>query len=106
MKPAVRGHAPSSRSTRTPMAQTRRFPSDATSVTDARRFVRRALVGSPVDAETVELLTSELAANAVVHARTEFEVRVHRLPDLVRVEVVNDRPEMVVAIREPDEHGG
>jgi hypothetical protein len=35
------------------------------------------------------LLTSELATNAVLHARTEFDVTVARLADVVRIAVTD-----------------
>jgi len=68
----------------------RRFSSTAVAVTGARRFVAGLLGDSPrevVDAVTV--MVSELAANCVVHAGTEFEVCVHRSPSSVRVEVTD-----------------
>ena len=54
----------------------------------------------------VELLTSELATNAVVHAKTGFRVRVRGDDRNVRVEIINDEPELLLAMREPSEHGG
>lgn len=52
------------------------FNSDLASVGEARRFVRRALVG--LGAEDLEFeasqLVSELATNAVIHAGTPFDV--------------------------------
>ena len=52
------------------------FNSDLASVGEARRFVRRALVG--MGAEDLEFeacqLVSELATNAVIHAGTPFDV--------------------------------
>ena len=53
----------------------RTFPCDPRSVTAARRFVAEACKGR-ADAEDVALLVSELATNAVMHARTPFEVTV------------------------------
>jgi anti-sigma regulatory factor (Ser/Thr protein kinase) len=59
-------------------------------VSDARRF---ALNGLPRDQEDVrervELMVSELAANCVVHAATEFEVVITRTAECVRVEVTD-----------------
>ena len=65
-----------------------------------------ALLSAPVDAQVVRLLTSELATNAVLHARSGFRVRVRAGPDSVRVEVVNDEPELLLAMREPSARGG
>src|SRR5438552_9770581 len=47
----------------------------------ARRFVRDALMAMEVPAELVEravLVTSELATNAIVHARTAFVLQVRQ----------------------------
>lgn len=66
------------------------LPATPDSVTAARRFVRNAMQDMPVNTcEIVELLVSELATNAVVHARSEFQIRVLRAPDSVRVEVAD-----------------
>ena len=58
------------------------------------------------DAEAAALLASELAANAVVHANSGFEVRVARDGEAFRVEIVDDAPEMHVALQEPSHEGG
>ena len=64
------------------------------SVSRARRFVRQALeawhLDGAVDAAT--LLTSELATNAVLHARSDFAVLVVQQGDHVRVEVLDGSP--------------
>jgi anti-sigma regulatory factor (Ser/Thr protein kinase) len=67
---------------------------DAASVCDARRFVRATLEGWHLDTDQAALMTSELATNAVLHARTEYTVTVTLLPARVRVEVadLNPRP--------------
>ena len=56
----------------------------------ARRFVREELeqlhVGEP-PAEATVLLTNELISNAVLHARTDMELRVRTRDDVLRVEV-------------------
>lgn len=71
-----------------------RFDADRISTRSARGFVTTALrdwgYSSLVD--DAILCTSELAANAVLHARTPFEVVVRRTFDGVRVEVVDERP--------------
>jgi anti-sigma regulatory factor (Ser/Thr protein kinase) len=61
------------------------------SVAEARGFVRRVLTdwGMPEAVDTVALLTSELATNAVLHARTAFAVLVRRDGDEVRVDVLD-----------------
>ena len=84
----------------------RGFSADPTSVRSARSFVVDALASTPVDAHVVRLLTSELATNAVLHARSGYRVRVHSDPDIVRVEVVNDEPELLLAMRDASASGG
>ncbi len=67
------------------------LPSEPASVGEARRFVRRVLLNWEL-ADTVEvatLLVSELATNAVLHARTEFSVAVSRGAGEVTVEVLD-----------------
>lgn len=65
------------------------FPPDAESVSRARRFVARTLL--LWDAEVFELsavgIASELATNAVLHARTEFSVRLALVEGKLRIEV-------------------
>lgn len=64
------------------------------SVSRARRFVRQALeswqIEGAVDAAT--LLTSELATNAVLHARSDFAVLVAHQGDQVRIDVLDGSP--------------
>ena len=64
------------------------------SVSVARRFVRQVLEEAGLDGaiEVATLLTSELATNAVLHARTAFAVRVDRVGQDVRVEVLDGSP--------------
>ncbi len=72
------------------MISARRFPRVPESVPTARRFIRETLRGQPVElVDTVELMVSELAANCVLHARTDFEVAVS-LQDRLRIEVRDD----------------
>ena len=65
------------------------FPPEPASTREARRRVSSALESRHlVDvATTVALVVTELATNAVLHARTPFEVRVDVRDRLVRVEV-------------------
>jgi anti-sigma regulatory factor (Ser/Thr protein kinase) len=88
------------------METERGFPAEPQSVRGARTFVADALATTDVDVEVLRLLTSELATNAVLHADSSFSVRVRTTPNVVRVEIVNDEPELLLAIREPSEHGG
>lgn len=64
------------------------FPCEASAVAAARHFVAAELDGLPEDMiECAQLLTSELATNAILHARTPFSVLVEREDHRVRVEV-------------------
>jgi anti-sigma regulatory factor (Ser/Thr protein kinase) len=83
----------------------RRFPLRGSAVSAARHFVSDQ-VRDPELSETVALLVSELATNALVHGATTFEV--HAVVDAhVRVEVTDDGPgwPRVVHAR-PDAGGG
>lgn len=76
-----------------------RFRPDPQAVSAARRFLRHALTtieGGPAG-DLVHLLVmaaNELAANAVLHARTEFTVRVLIDAYRVRVEVSDGNTRM------------
>ena len=69
------------------MAAEARFPPETTAVRRARAFVLGAIALPAAAARTLELLVSELATNAVLHARTDFTVCVERRGKTVRVEV-------------------
>ena len=62
----------------------------AASAGAARRFLRHELEDLAVPEPPMEatvLLTNELVSNAVLHARTDVELRLLTYPDVVRVEV-------------------
>ncbi|MFI7316945.1 SpoIIE family protein phosphatase [Streptomyces venezuelae] len=83
------------------------FPPETRSVPLARRFVRSALRGAvPEVADTAELLASELVTNAVLHARTEVEVRVWSHEGQVRVRVADGRPDRPLVPREARPYAG
>ena len=86
--------------------QYRRFDVRPQSVRDARMFVRDFADAAGADADAAELLASELATNAVRHARTSYEVRMDNHAGVLRVEVVNDAPELLLAMRAPTAEGG
>ena len=67
------------------------LPSDPASVGEARRFVRRVLLDWDLDGsvEVATLLVSELATNAVLHARTAYSVAVSRGAGEVTIEVLD-----------------
>ena len=69
------------------MTSARRFRCQPEAVTAARLFVRDLLSGQPLEVvQAAELLTSELAANSVRHACSEFEVAIYSR-DAIRIEV-------------------
>lgn len=70
-----------------------------TSVGAARRFVRDVLKTRLVDdgvVSTVELLTSEVVTNAIVHARSGPQLAVEVDDNVVRVAVRDSSPELPV----------
>ena len=81
------------------------FAGEAETVREARQFVREHLVGTRVDIDRAVLLTSELATNAVVHAHSDYEITIRRSTGSVRVELVNDEPEMLPVLSQPSERG-
>jgi len=85
----------------------RTFPSQQGSVALARRFVSNALDSVAIDHFAAELLVSELATNAVEHARSPFTVSVHIRSSNVRIAVVDDAPELLAVVRHaPTDKGG
>jgi anti-sigma regulatory factor (Ser/Thr protein kinase) len=84
----------------------RAFAPHIDSVREARKFIRDGVHEAGADADAAELLTSELAANAVMHAQSRYEVRLSRTDGSIRVEVVNDRPEMIARLVEASGEGG
>jgi anti-sigma regulatory factor (Ser/Thr protein kinase) len=70
------------------MTDARSFPASLTAVAAARAYVDDQMRGSsPRVASVAKLLVSELASNAVTHARTPFTVSVQRDGLQTRVEV-------------------
>src|SRR5829696_2828733 len=85
----------------------RTFPAQPPSVLAARRFVRDSLSAVATDHHAAELLVTELATNAVEHARSPFSVSVDIRTATVRIEVRNDAPALVAIVTtEPSEAGG
>ncbi|MFI7015450.1 ATP-binding protein [Streptomyces sp. NPDC050164] len=90
---------------------TKCFRREAQSVPEARRFARAAVEdwGLPELADPAELVTSELASNAILHARhASFRVTLRRLSDdQVQVAVI-DRSSALPRKADPggdDDHG-
>jgi anti-sigma regulatory factor (Ser/Thr protein kinase) len=63
------------------------LPAEPASVSRARHFVRGAVqtLGAPAVVDDAELLISELATNAVLHARSAFTVEVSRSGERLRI---------------------
>lgn len=78
------------------------------SVRVARHEVERAIAEYPEDVRaTAALLTSELASNAVVHAKTSFTVRAHADRSVVRVAISDSGGRLpTIAVRGPSTLGG
>ena len=70
------------------------LPPEPTSAGVARRFVASTLEAGDEVAELAVLLVSELASNAVLHARTPFELVVDDDGRRLRVEVHDDSPSL------------
>ena len=87
--------------------RSRQFERDEEAPREARRWLTGVLDDLGVEAVPADLLLSELATNAVVHAGTAFTVDVH-VNGTVRVAVGDGDPAGVVAIRpsRPLEEGG
>jgi anti-sigma regulatory factor (Ser/Thr protein kinase) len=76
------------------------------SVSEAREFVATALRGVAVDHDDAAILTSEVASNAVRHADSDFRIRIESTEDRVRIEVINDSPELLLIKKQPSRDGG
>ena len=65
------------------------LPNDLSSVAEARRFVRTHLEewGIPDPLDDALLVVSELAANALTHARSSYRIRLSATPAVLRIEV-------------------
>lgn len=72
----------------------REFDCAASSVGRARSFVVAAAAADDHTSDVLRLVVSELATNAVLHAKSAFCVRVISDDRLVRVEVVDESPEL------------
>ena len=88
-------------------AQERRFPGDAAELANVRQFLRETVAtrdaGEPAFGEFV---ATELATNSIVHARTDFRVRVGFTPNCLRIEVSDDSSDPPLLGRnQPAVHG-
>lgn len=78
------------------MDSSKRFEPLVTSAVDVRRFVDSTLSEWKVKDELVGFLANELATNAILHARTPFEVKLAREDATCRIEVTDANPRMPV----------
>jgi anti-sigma regulatory factor (Ser/Thr protein kinase) len=69
------------------------FPAGSDAPRRARAFVRDTSDLDPEHLATVELLVSEIATNAVLHARSAFRLRMRRSPSSVHVEIFDESPD-------------
>lgn len=71
------------------------FAAEVVTVTAARHFVRDAMLAwnLPELSDDAQLGTSELVANAVIHARTEYTLTVRRDEDIV-IEIRDGDPDL------------
>ena len=84
----------------------RTFASQLESVREARSFIRDCLRDTTADVDNAVLLASELATNAVIHANSGYQIDIRRSTASIRVELLNDEPEILPMLTEPTEDGG
>jgi anti-sigma regulatory factor (Ser/Thr protein kinase) len=80
----------------------RPFELRADAVHAVRQFVREIAQCDGADPDTAALVASELATNAVAHAKSAFVVNIPEHQAAFRVEIINDAPQMIAALRDPD----
>jgi anti-sigma regulatory factor (Ser/Thr protein kinase) len=89
------------------MRVSREFEPNPVQVQAARRFASTALHSWELDPGDVVLLLSELATNAVLHARSRFRVTMALLGARLRVEVWDASPRLpYFSVVPPDASGG
>src|SRR4051812_35699607 len=91
--PGPRGHWPTEGMDVVLLHETRALAAEASTVPDARHFVVDALRACQCDegcVGIVALLTTELATNAVVHARTAYSVTIGLTARVVRIDVTDE----------------
>jgi hypothetical protein len=84
----------------------RRFPADREVLATVREFVREAIEQRDIEVPFADFVATELATNAILHARSPFVVRVGFTPSLVRIEVDDESDDPpVVGRHQPAIHG-
>jgi anti-sigma regulatory factor (Ser/Thr protein kinase) len=89
------------------VADQRSFPAERNSVRAARHYVT-GLLGEGADegvACDTAIVTTELAANAVLHARTGFTLTVSRSAGMTRIAVRDSTPVELHAVTRPQATG-
>jgi hypothetical protein len=86
-----------------PQRKEQSFQLDPCEVASARRFVAGVMREWGICADDVILVVGELAANAVLHARTGFTVRLCLEPARLMVEVADQNPELPAMVPCPQE---
>ena len=97
-------HVPGTRSTQsTPAGTARTFPAHINSPSAARHFVLENLQGWADDELLADaaVVVTELATNAVVHARTEFTVEIAPVDGGIRISVLDSGPDQWVGKAAP-----
>jgi len=84
-----------------PQAVERWFEPELSNAAAVRMFVRDSTAAMDLNHAAVLLMASELASNAIVHARTPFCVRIDVTPTDLRVEVHDGSPDRPL-LRPPD----
>ncbi len=77
------------------------FAPDGPSARAARHFVAEAVTAVGMPAEEVLLLASELVTNVVLHARTDFVVRMAVTEDAIRVAVMDENTRLPTRVEAP-----
>jgi hypothetical protein len=83
-----------------------KFPATTDELARVREFVREAVQQRTKQATFADFVVTEFATNAIVHAHSEFVVRVGFTPTLLRIEVIDlsDDPP-IVGRHQPAVHG-
>jgi anti-sigma regulatory factor (Ser/Thr protein kinase) len=73
-----------------------RWPCDRRSIADVRRFVAEHCQQWQLEAgaDDLVLMASEMATNAVTHARSPFELSMSVSDDQVRIEISDNNPQL------------
>jgi len=78
------------------MERSQTFEPLVTSAVEVRRFVDSTLRDWNVEDHLVGFLANELATNAILHARTPFEVRLEREEKICRIAVTDQNPRLPI----------